>query len=186
MPYREEVEAASEDAAAKIDRLDPGDMATLRRMTADNPAPVFWKIAVRHSVMTHPDRLAAWVEILRILAILTPRGAPETRPRPLHRPGRKHHLGAALCDGGDPAWRGPRPVMSERRLAQLLATRGPARTEALVRAARLIASTRDPRAGFDVHSIAWAVLNPGNTNAIAEAYYRRLDHVGGKTEETTE
>jgi len=30
------------------------------------------------------------------------------------------------------------------------------------------------------------VLNPDNANAIAEAYYRRFDRVGAKTEETTE
>lgn len=101
-----------------------------------------------------------WVEILRIFAILTARGAPEDR-KALHdgvRPNSR--LGAALCDGGNPAWNRDRdrPAMSERRLAQLLATRGVARNEALVRAARMIAANRDTGAGLDVRSIAWAVL----------------------------
>jgi CRISPR system Cascade subunit CasB len=185
MPYREEVEEAVVIAAADMRRLEPGAMAALRRMTAQDPAPAFWKLAVRHPVMTR--RRPAWVEILRILAILTPRGAPETRPR-LHDGARPHaKLGAALCDGGLRAWPGGRPLVSERRLAQLLAARGQARTEALVRIARMLAGSRDTAAGLDVRSIAWAVLHPENTTGLAEAYYRRLDHVGeGTTEETTE
>lgn len=185
MSYPEAVAAAVEDAAREMDRLDPGAMAALRRMWAENPAPAFWKIAVRHEGVMLGGQRDKWVDILRFLAILTPRGAPETRPKPLHRAGRERQLGAALCDGGNPKWDGQRPVMSERRLAQLLAARGDARTEALVRAARLLATTRDPQAEIDVRSIAWAFLAPDNTNAIAEAYYRRLDHVGGKSEETT-
>lgn len=181
------VDEATVYAAEVMSRLDPGALATLRRMTPKAPTPAFWKIAVaRENTMLGGSR-DKWVEILRILAILTPRGAPETRP-PLHDGARPNgRLGAALCDGGNPAWDdGDRPMMSERRLAQLLATRGTARIEALARAARAIAAKRDPRAGLDVRGIAWAVLNPDNTNAIAEAYYRRLDHIGAKTEETTE
>lgn len=185
MSHHRAVDEAAVHAAREMRRLDPGAMAALRRMTPETPAPAFWKIAVtRKEVMLDGPR-GKWAEILRIFAILTPRGAPESRPG-LHDGERPNcRFGAALCDGGDPGWDGKRPVMSERRLAQLLATRGDARTEALVRAARLIAAKRDPRAGLDVRSIAWAVLNPDNTNAIAEAYYRRLDLVGGKTKETT-
>lgn len=180
------VDEAAVYAAGVMRRLDPGAMAALRRMTADAPAPAFWKIAVAREGVILGGARSKWVEILRIFAILTPRGAPETRPA-LHDGAREHRrLGAALCDGGNPAWDGKRPMTSERRLAQLLATRGTARTEALVRAARAIAASRDPQKGLDVASIAWAVLDPDKTNAIAEAYYRRLDHVGAKTEETNE
>lgn len=181
------VDEAAIYAAGVMRHLDPGALAALRRMTADAPAPAFWKIAVaRQDEMLGASR-DKWVEIVRILAILTPRGAPEDR-KALHDGARPNsRLGAALCDGGNPAWNRDRdrPAMSERRLAQLLATRGVARNEALVRAARAIAASRDTGAGLDVRSIAWAVLNPENTNAIAEAYYRRLDSVGGKIEETT-
>ena len=192
MSYPEQVGLAVEDAAGEMGRLDPGAMAALRRMTADNPAPAFWKIAVRHEGVMLGNQRDKWVAILRFLAVITPRGAPETRPKPLHVAGRKHHLGAALCDGGNPereggspGWDGKRPVMSERRLAQLLATRGTARIDALARAARLLATTRDPKAGIDVRSVAWAFLAPDSTNPIAEAYYRCLDNARGSTEEKT-
>lgn len=185
MSYRREVEEAVVSAAEDMRRLDPGAMAALRRMTAQDPAPAFWKLAVRHPVMTRQRSI--WVEILRILAILTPRGAPETRPR-LHNSTRPHaRLGAALCDGGRRDWSDGRPLLSERRFAQLLAARGPARTEALVRVVRMLAAHRDPAAGLDVRSITWAVLQPEDTAGLAEAYYRRLDHIGeGATEETTQ
>lgn len=166
--------AAALAAAAEMQRLDPGPMAELRRMTPDDPAPAFWRLAVRHPAMT--ERRADWVQVLKILAILTSKGAPEGR-LPLHD--RKRPLGEVLCDGGDPDWRPhgtpPDGVFSERRLVQLLATRGNARFVALERAARMIAAKRNPASGIDVTQIAEAILWPERTAPIAEAYFRRLD-----------
>lgn len=164
--------------AHALQRLDPGSLADVRRMAAGTAAPAFWRLAAQH-----PDTIGRqrteWIEIIRILAILTPRGAPEDRPA-LHDPARR--FGAVLCDGGDPTWPGklrpgeaPRPVFSERRLAQLLAARGTTRIALLVRAARALARTRRPEAGLDVRDIAWAVLAPANAGRIAEAFYTRLD-----------
>ena len=152
-------------AAANVLRhMDPGPLAELRRMTTELGAPAFWRLAAQH-----PDTIGrdteAWAAIITILAILTPKGSPENRPA-LHDA--KRPFGAVLCDGGDPAWSGDRPVFSERRLAQLLAARGPARTVALVRAARVLARTRPATSGLDVRGIAWAVLNPNNASQIAE------------------
>lgn len=182
--------AAALAAASEMQRLDPGPMAELRRMSPDDPAPAFWRLAVRHRAMTaSPERRADWVRILRILALLTPKGAPEGR-LPLHDT--KRPLGAVLCDGGDPGWRPqgtpPDGVFSERRLVQLLATRGEARAEALERAARMISAKRDPKSGIDVPQIAFALLWPAYaTPLIAEAYFRRLDRATrAPSEETTE
>lgn len=49
------------------------------------------------------DHQANWVPILRILALLTPKGEapPERRPL-LHNKARP--FGRVLCDGGDPGW----------------------------------------------------------------------------------
>lgn len=166
-----DVNAAAVGAAHALRLLDPGPLADLRRMEPETAAPAFWRLAARY-----PDSIGArtgdWVEIIRILAILTPKGDPDGRPA-LHDASRP--LGAALCDGGDPGWSGDRPALSERRLAQLLAARGTARAVALTRAARALARSRPPQAGLDVRGIAWAVLNPTGTARIAEQYYRRLD-----------
>ncbi len=167
----ENIDKVAVGVANALRMLDPGPLAELRRMQAETAAPAFWRLSARYpdSIGSRP---AEWVEIIRILSILTPKGATEGRPA-LHDANRA--FGAVLCDGGDPGWSGDRPAMSERRLAQLLAARGPARVVALTRAARALARSRPPQAGLDVRGIAWAILHPTGTARIAEHYYRRLD-----------
>ena len=174
--------SAAIDAADKMRWLDPGEMAALRRMTEEKPAAAYWRVAVKHKIMTRDDAARRdWTAILRILAILTPKGEAPPGGRPaLHDAARA--LGRVLCDGGDPDWpaRGIQPedgVFSQRRLVQFLATRGPARLVALERAARVVAAQRNPASGIDVTQIAAALLWPSYTAPIAEAYFCRLDRV---------
>ncbi len=161
-----------------LQRLPTGPLAELRRMTVALPAPQFWRLAARHpETIGRKDREAEWVAIIRMLAILMEKGAPEDR-RPVHDDRRR--LGEVLCDGGDPSWPskksgGLRPVFSERRLAQLMAARGTQRAVHLERAVRAIASTRSPDAGVNVVDIAFTILRPQDTRSLAETYYRRLD-----------
>ena len=113
------------------------------------------------------------MDIVRVIAILTPKGDPEQRPA-LHAAARR--LGEVLCDGGDPdpEWSG-QPCLSERRLTQLMAAREPLRTVLLTRAARMVAQSRLPGDGVNVVDVAWAVLRPDDERLLAEPYYRRLD-----------
>lgn len=170
--------AAAIAAAETIRHLDPGALAALRRMKAESAAPAFWRLAAQHRGTIGRQDLVEqwkWTAILRILAILTPRGEPDKRP-PLHNPSRS--LGAVLCDGGDPGWPGderPRPVFSERRLAQLMAARGTQRAVLLTRAARALARSMQPGSGVNVPDIALALLFPDDGRRLAEPYYRRLD-----------
>lgn len=175
-PRRRAIAAAAISAARAMRCFSTGAMAGLRRMDAANPAPAFWRISVRSPVMANDE--ADWVTILRILALLTPKGEtpPEGRS-PLHNAARP--FGRVLCDGGDPGWQpqgdNADGIVSERRLVQLLATRGPARAVALERAARMLAPRIQPGSGVDVAQIALALLDPADTAAIAKAYFRRLD-----------
>lgn len=169
--------AAAAIAAAKaIRHLDPGALAALRRMKAESAAPAFWRLAAQHrGTIGRQDLVEQWTAILRILAIFTPRGEPDKRP-PLHNLNRP--LGAVLCDGGDPGWPGgerPRPVFSERRLAQLMAARGTQRAVLLTRAARALARSMQPGRGVNVPDIALVLLRPDDGRRLAEAYYRRID-----------
>ena len=172
MSLREAYGTAAIAAAARLRHLEPGPLAELRRMTPAAVAPLFWRLAAQH-----PDTIGrtkvekSWMEILRIFAILTPKGSPESRS-PLHNPRRR--LGEVLCDGGDPDWTGPRPVVSELRLARLLAARGPQRADLLRHAARMIAHNRRD-AGVNVADIAVVLLLPSDGRRLAEPYYRRLD-----------
>ena len=162
---------------AMLRRFDVGQLAELRRMKASTGAPGFWRLAARHPE-TIGRRQAEWMAFVRILAILTPKGDADNR-KPLHNP--KRRLGEVFCDGGDPAWphsSSLRPVLSERRLAQLMAARGTQRDVLLERAARAINRTLQWGSGINVVDLAWTVLDPDRGRAarqLAEPYYARLD-----------
>ena len=137
------------------------------------------------TVLGVPDR-PDWVSIVRILAILTDRGAPENRAV-LHDAARP--WGQVLCDGGDPRWRGEphdRPLLSEQRLAQLLAARGNARRVLMTRAARAVAARHGPGLQANVADIAWSILAPDNAAILAKPYYRRFDGAGRGPETETD
>ncbi|MBE2277215.1 MAG: hypothetical protein IAE87_13095 [Rhodobacteraceae bacterium] len=186
-PDRRAIAAAAISATRAMRYLSTGAMAELRRMDTANPAAAYWKIAVQNPVIDRNRE--SWVTILRIMALLMPKGEPPPEGRHLHNG--KRPFGRVLCDGGDPAWlpQGDSPdgVFGERRLMQLLATRGPARAVALERAARMLAPRIQPGSGVDVAQIALALLDLDDTTTIAQAYFRRLDGaIRTSSEEKTE
>ena len=165
-------------------RLATGPLAELRRMTGSG-VPGFWRLAAQYpSTIGTPARQREWMDIVRVIAILTPKGDPEQRPA-LHAAARR--LGAVLCDGGDPdpQWSG-QPCLSERRLTQLMAARKPLRTVLLARAARMLAQKRLSGDGVNVVDVAWAVLRPDDERLLAEPYYRRLDRAEQIASQTTQ
>ena len=113
MPQHEETPAQAVLAAASMmQHLDPGPLAELRRMEKGRCAPAFWKLLAQHPrTIGRPEKEEAWMNIIRVVAILTSKGDPVSRP-PLHNSRRP--LGAVLCDGGDQGWIGPSPVFSTR------------------------------------------------------------------------
>lgn len=163
--------------AAQLRHLDPGPLAALRRMDDGGAVPAYWRLAASRAPLS--DRPERWAPIVRALAILTPKGAPEDR-HDFHD--QKRPLGQALCDGCDDAWPGslapgrkPRPMLSERRLAQLMAARGRQRAVLLTRAIRALAASKPSGAGLRVPDIARAFLDPERPELLAAPYYRRLD-----------
>ncbi|TKD22773.1 hypothetical protein FBT96_05535 [Rhodobacter capsulatus] len=153
--------------AKALGQADPGDKAAARRMGPEG-APVFWRQVARLEIA--PGQEALWLRFTRSVALLTPASETDT----IHAAGRK--LGAVLADGGNAgaaiSAETAKPVISEQRLARLLAMRGEARAEALERMIRMIARAR-PR--LDVVSLARAFLNPAS-DRLARDYYTRLDH----------
>lgn len=192
MPERDAhlVEETATGAAWMLKDLAPGPLAQLRRMEFPNGAPYFWRLAARHhETIIAPSREDDWMTIVKVLAILTSRGDPEKREL-LHQAGRA--LGEVLCDGGNPAWPNsnpPRPVLSERRLAQLLAARGKQKRVLFTRAMLAISRTYQSGSGINVVDIAWAVLASNSRHIkqrLARTYYRRLDMVRRDTETNRE
>ena len=172
-------------AAARMQHLDPGSLAELRRMKKGKCPPAFWRLVTQHPrTIGRPEKEEIWTNIIRIVAILTPKGDPSKRP-PLHNGQRS--LGAVLCDGGDnQGWTGPRPVFSERRLAQLMAARGQQRAVLLERAARSLARSMPSGSGVNVPDIVYTLLTPDDGRRLAEPYYRRLDRAEQATKKSEE
>lgn len=168
-------------------RLQPGALAELRRMDPDGPGtPDYWRLATACGFL-EDTRADAWIQIVKILAILTPKGERHHADR-LHDG--RHGFGTALCDGGNPAWGGnsrARPVLSESRLARFLAQPASQRGPALERLARQLARSRDRGHGLNCREIAELLLNPENKfiqRDIAAAYYKRLDDAARTSDKT--
>ncbi|WP_186395017.1 hypothetical protein [Stappia sp. TSB10GB4] len=149
--------------AAAMLRLDPGELARLRRMEVDGPGePEFWKLAVGCGLQGEPRDL----RLVRLLALLAPKGARATRV-PFHKSGTEHALGRALHKAG----------LSEARLARFLALPRGGRADALERLVRLLAARGASAAGIDCTDIARLVWfdTPRDLRKLAETYYRGLD-----------
>lgn len=185
MPSRNSaVDAAAIAVTEYAQQLAPGPLAELRRMSAGG-APAFWRLAAHHPATIGGARQADWMHVVRMIAILTPKGDPSRR-LPLHD--RNRRLGAVLCDGGDPdpAWQPP-ARFSERRLTQLIAARGAQRATLLERAVRALAQTRLPDSGVSMTDLAWAVLvGQDHAALLAAPYYGRLDRAERIANQTTD
>ena len=162
--------------SAAMRPLGTGDIAELRRMATDGPGcAAFWHLAAGCGFIEAANQTDAWMKIVRIMAILTPKGERSGMPL-LHDPA--NPFGATLCDGGDPAWSAESgPLLSETRLMRFLAE-SDRRGETLERLARMLAAKRKSESGVDCTAIAALILFP-NAEAtlrdIARTYYQRLD-----------
>ena len=166
--------------SAEMHRLGTGDLAELRRMDANGPGvAAYWHLATKCGFLD--SWTDTWMCIVRIMAILSPKGEGTGGPA-LHDP--KRRLGAVLCDGGDPGWAGARPVVSEQRLARFLAVSPVRRADGLERVARMLAARRKPDRGINCADIARLLLFPDDGSPprdLAREYYRRLDSATGKS-----
>jgi CRISPR system Cascade subunit CasB len=174
--YKEQVSRASAD----ILRLGTGPLAELRRMMMEGPGvPAFWQVAAAGGFLDEKSRTGTWMRIVKIMAILTPKGERKNDDR-LHDEGRR--LGAVLCDGGDPNWKPeggePRPFLSELRFARFLSQPLEQRGDALERIARSLANRKNRDSGINCAEIAALLLFPEisyGLQDLARDYYKRLD-----------
>ena len=160
-----------------MNQLGTGPLAELRRMAVDGPGTVdFWRLANRYGFES--ANTVSWMRIVKIMAILTPRGEPAERD-PLHD--ESQPLGKVLCDGGHHDWSAASntPFLSETRLARLLAQHPAQHAEALERLARALATKRNPKIGINCADIAALLLSsdrkPRHLRELARTYYQRFD-----------
>lgn len=162
--------------------LDPGPLAELRRLkTGECEPPAYWRLAAKCGFLDADHE--RWMRIVKIMAILTPKGERDSAGDKDNLHDRKRGLGAVLCDGGDPGWKpqnyeAPDGVIPQKRLARFLAMPADQRRDALERLSRTIARTRQRDCGVNCADIARLVLYPDAKQTlrnIAQAYYQRLD-----------
>ena len=179
------LEETIESVSTKLLNLDPGPLAELRRMESDSPGtPIFWRMVAQYA--WRDGDLDAWKQIIRMMALLTPCGHRGADVR-LHD--RRQHLGAVLCDGGNPTWPSepePKPIYSETRLARFLATPAAQRGESLERMARLLARSRSPQNGVNCIEVARLLLKQEEVyplQDVAKYYYARLDRAANQSKQ---
>ena len=157
----------------------PGDLSALRRMRPGHGVAAFWRLVAKYRITARQEE--KWAEIVSLIALLTPTGQPGSRPE-LNLPERR--LGTVLCDGGQGDGKVERPLLSETRLARLLAARGKTREDSLKRAVRMLARRHIQ---LNVEDLALAVLAPKRSaQRIARAYYKRLDRGATNNKEKTQ
>lgn len=153
--------------AAGVVALRPGPLAELRRMDVGGAGTsAFWRLMVENGL----DGSEHWLQFLRLLALLTPRGEPGPHKH-LHNP--KRALGTALADSDYP----------EPRLLRFLALPLVARATALERMVRWLAAN-DSGPGIDCLEL-FLLLRSGkvqHSRKLAEHYYRAADR-GAKAQE---
>ena len=186
-PEQQTLEQKINRLSQSMKQLGTGPLAELRRMAADGPGTTdFWHLAGLCGFLEDKQHTDPWMRIVKIMAILTPKGEPVGRPL-LHDKSRS--LGTILCDGGRHDWSAASdtPFLSETRLARFLTQRPEQRAEALERQARALAARRDPQIGINCADIAALLLYPDNEShhlrELARTYYRRLDSAARKTKE---
>ena len=181
MPLEQTINSLSQ----AMNRLGTGSLADLRRMAVDGPGTTdFWHLA-NCSGFLESSNTDSWMRIVKIMAILTPKGEPTERD---HLHDKSQSLGKVLCDGGRGDWSAASDTsfLSEARLARLLAQRPEQRAEALERLARALATKRNPEIGINCTDIAALLLNSDRKSShlrkIAQKYYERLDSAKRNTE----
>ncbi|MEW5421167.1 hypothetical protein [Amorphus sp. 3PC139-8] len=171
--------------------LGTGPLAELRRMDVNGVGPpAYWHVA--HELKLGNEAAdPRWMQIVKILAILTPKGRRLSSDR-LHE--RKRPLGRMLCDGGDPQWRPPQVeepdgIISQVRLARFLALPADQVAPGLERLTRVLARTKPRSNGVDCTEIVRLLLDPANPERkrrLAADYYARLDRRVSETNQTSE
>jgi CRISPR system Cascade subunit CasA len=177
---RDRVQMVVDRLAVKLLEFAPGPLAELCRMEPSGPGgTVFWWLVAEAGIPDLPQQLPAWIQLVRILAILTPKGV---RSPTVQLQDSQRRLGEVLCDGGNPRWSAQptsdmRPVYSEARLARFLSLPTNDRGTALETIARILTRTRSPEVGIQCKDFANLLLHPSDPRPIhdlARFYFTRL------------
>ncbi len=150
--------------------LESGLAASLRRNPMEGRGiSGLYHVFRETSLQPSGERERLWAVVIQCIAILTPRGRRSGRPS-AHNP--KIPMGVAIRRAG----------VSEHRLTRLLASKGSARRDQVIRLCRRLANNR-ASARFDLRTLARFVLSEEEHSALKIA---RHYHIAPKSDGNTE
>ncbi|TRL42297.1 hypothetical protein [Rhizobium straminoryzae] len=159
----DDLKSAVANLVGELMKLNPGQLARLRRMDIDGPGELeFWRLAQNKALKLSGNDTG--MLFVRILALLAPRGEVASRA-PFHRLGEP--LGKVLAEA----------KFSEKRLATFMALPFARRGEALEGIARFIA--RKMENGVNCVDIAQLLFvnDVWPLRRLAAAYYTASDRI---------
>lgn len=169
------------------ERFDRGDLASLRRMDPDDPAPAAIRLMAREtgSDLLSEDTRPKWSLILHGIAIMTRTSGTTPQDRTAHNGSHSMRVGRVLFQGDGSG--GERGYYSPSRFNRLMSARGPMLRTLLVRMFRMVAAANQP---FDWYQMAELILYDGFDEdaakrirqSIAADYYRAAAAAAPKSE----
>ena len=167
------------------EQFDRGELAALKRMDPDDPAPAAIRLMAQRDVLGSPAVNEKWSLILHGIAIMTRTSGKTEQDRTAHDRSRSKRVGRALFYGDNPER--SEAFYSESRFNRLMSARGPMFRTLLVRMFRMVAAANQP---FDWYQMAELIRCDGfNEDAakrirqsIAGDYYRAESEAAPKSE----
>lgn len=165
------------------ERFERGDLAALRRMDPDDPAPVAIRLMAQHGLLGSPTVEEKWALILHGIALMTRTSGTTPQDRTAHSDSMR--VGRVLFQGDGSS--GERGYYSPSRFNRLMAARGPMFRTLLIRTFRMVAAANQP---FNWYQMAELIRYDGfNEDAakrirqsIAGDYYQAEASAAPKSE----
>ena len=165
------------------ERFERGDLAALRRMDPDDPAPAAIRLMAQHGLLGPPTVEEKWALILHGIALMTRTSGTTPQDRTAHSDSMR--VGRVLFQGDGSG--GERGYYSPSRFNRLMAARGSMFRTLLIRMFRMVAAANQP---FNWYQMAELIRHDGfNEDAakrirqsIAGDYYQAEASAAPKSE----
>ena len=165
------------------EQCERGDLAALRRMDPDDPAPTAIRLMAQKDLLGSPIVEEKWALILHGIALMTRTSGTTPQDRTAHSDSMR--VGRVLFQGDGSG--GERGYYSPSRFNRLMAARGPMFRTLLIRMFRMVAAANQP---FNWRQMAELILYDGFKEdaakrirqSIAGDYYQAETSAAPKSE----
>lgn len=143
------------------ERFERGDLAALRRMDPDDPAPTAIRLMAQHGLLGSPTIEEKWALILHGIALMTRTSGTTPQDRTAHSDSMR--VGRVLFQGDGSS--GERGYYSPSRFNRLMAARGTMFRTLLIRMFRMVAAANQP---FNWYQMAELIRYDGFNEDVAK------------------